>query len=134
MSSHHERASAVKFYRRFIPGAAKTLASLHSLFLPHKHSRKSVEWNEVAEASFIAVKQQLADTTMLAFPVLNAPTQLVTDASDTAVGTVIQQTMGGVTQPVVFSKSLTSTQRKWPTFDRELLAVFLAVKKFKYFL
>ena len=78
------------------------MAPLHSLFLPHKHSRKSVEWNEVAEASFIAVKQQLADTTMLAFPVLNAPTQLVTDASDTAVGTVIQQTMGGVTQPVFF--------------------------------
>ena len=75
----------VNFYRRFIPGVAKTLAPLHSLLLPHKHSRKNVEWNEVVEASFIAVKQQLADTTMLAFPVLNAPIQLVTDASDTAV-------------------------------------------------
>ena len=125
----------VNFYRRFIPGVAKTLASLHSLPSPHKHSRKNVEWNEVAEASFIAVKQQLADNTMLAFPVLNAPTQLVTDTSDTAVGTVIQQTVAGVIQPVAFfSKSLTLAQKKWSTFDRELLAIFLAVKHFKYFL
>ena len=125
----------LNFYRRFIPGVAKTLASLHSLLLPHKHSRKNVEWNEVAEASFIAVKQQVADTTMLAFPVLNAPTQLVTDASDTAVGAVVQQMVAGVTKPVAFfSKSLTSVQKKWCTFNRELLAIFRAVKHFKYFL
>ena len=40
----------VNFYRRFIPGVAKTLAPLHSLLSPHKHSRKNVEWNVVAEA------------------------------------------------------------------------------------
>ena len=125
----------INFYCRFISGAAKTLASLHSLLSPHKHSRKNVEWNEVDEASFIAVKQQPADATMLAFPILNAPTQFVTDASNTAVGAVIQQTVAGVTQPVAFfSKSLTSAQKKWSTFNRELLAVFLAVKHFKYFL
>ena len=89
----------------------------------------------MAEASFIAVKQQLADTTTLAFLVLNAPTPLVTDASDTAVGAVIQQTVGGATQPVAFfSKSLTSAQKKWSSFDRELLVIFLTVKHFKYFL
>ena len=125
----------VNFYRRFISGVAKTLAPLHSLLSPHKPSRKNVEWNEVAEASFIVVKQQLADTTTLAFPVLIAPTQLVTDASDTAVGAIIQQTVAGVTQPVAFlSKSLTSAQKKWSTFDRELLAIFLAMKHFKHFL
>ena len=125
----------VNFYRRFIPKVAKTLAPLHSLLSPHKHSCKNVEWNEVAEASFIAVKQQLADITMLAFLVLNAPTQLVTDSSDAAVGAVIQQTVAGVTQPVAFFfKSLTSAQKKWSTFDRELLAIFLAVNHFKYFL
>ena len=125
----------VNFYRRFILGVAKTLAPLHSLLSPRKHSRKNVEWNEVTDASFIVMKQQLADTTMLAFLVLNAPTQLVTDASDTAVGAAIQQTVAGVTEPVAFfSKSLTSAQKKWSTFDRELLAIFLALKHFKYFL
>ena len=111
----------VNFYRRFIPGVAKTLAPLHLILSPHKHSRKNIEWNEVAEASFIAVKQQLADTTMLAFPDLSAPNQLVTDASDTAVCAVVQQTVAGVTQPLAFfSKSLTSAQEKWSNFDRKL--------------
>ena len=59
----------------------------------------------------------------------------MTDASDTAVGAVIQRTVAGVTQPVAFfSKSLTSAQKKWSTCDRKLLAIFLAVKHFKYFL
>ena len=125
----------VNFHWRYIPETAKTLAPLNSLLLPHKHRCKNVEWNEVAEASFIAVKQQLADTTMLAFPVLNAPAQLATDVSDTAVGAVIQQMVGGVTQPVAFfSKILTSAQRKWSTFDRKLLAIFPTVKHFKYFI
>ena len=33
-----------------------------------------------------------------------------------------------------FSKSLNATQKNYPTFDRELLAIFLAIKLFRYFL
>ena len=63
----------------------------------------------MAPAYFVAMKQQLADTTVLAFPVLNAPTQLVADASDTAASAVIRQMGSGVTQPVAFfSKRFTS--------------------------
>ena len=72
---------------------------------------------------------------MLAFPVLNAPTQLITDASDSEIGAVIQQTVEGVTRPIAFfSKNLSSTQQKWSAFDRELLAIYLAVRHFKHFL
>ena len=125
----------VNFYRRFIPDAAQTLASLNSLLSPHKNSRKDIEWNDAAVASFNAIKQKLADATMLAYPVLNAATQLVTDASDTSVGAVIQQTVNDITRPIAFfSRNLTTAQKKWSTFDRELLAIFLAVKHFKYFL
>ena len=88
-STHHEMLrrflGIINFYCRFIPGAAKSFAPLHFLLSPHKHSHKNVEWNETAEASFIVEEQKLADTTMLAFFVLNAPTQFVTDASDPEV-------------------------------------------------
>ena len=111
----------VNFYRRSIPGAEETFEPLYCLLLPHKHSRKNVKWNEVAEASFIAVKQPLDPSR--------------DRASGIAVGAVIQQTVGCFTQPIAFfSKNLTSAQRKWCTFDRELLAIFLVVKYFKYFL
>ena len=81
------------------------------------------------------MKQQLADTIMLVFPVLNAPTQLVIDASDTAVSAVIGQMGSDVTQPAAFfSKRFTSAQKKWSIFDRKLLAIFFAGSIIKYFL
>ena len=125
----------VNFYRRFLPGAAKAMAPLHALLSPNKVSRKPIEWNELANESFCAIKQKLAEATMLAFPVLNAPTQLITDASDSAIGAVIQQTVEGVIRPIAFfSKNLSSAQQKWSAFDRELLAIYLAVRHFKHFL
>ena len=103
----------VNFYCRFIPDAAQTLASLNSLLSPYKNSRKDIEWNDAAVASFNAIKQKLADATMLAYLVLNAATQLVTDASDTSVGAVIQQTVNDVTRPIAFfSRNLTTAQKK----------------------
>ena len=61
--------------------------------------------------------------------------QLITDASDSAIGAVIQQTVDGITRPIAFfSKHHSSAQQKWSTFDRELLAIFLPIKPFTYFL
>ena len=56
----------VNFYRRFLPGAAKAMAPLHALLSPNKVSRKPIEWNELANESFCAIKQKLAEATMLA--------------------------------------------------------------------
>ena len=72
---------------------------------------------------------------MIAHPRDNAQTALVTDASSTAVGAVLQQCIEGVWRPLgYFFKMLTPAQRKYATFDRELLGAFLAVQHFGYFL
>ena len=72
---------------------------------------------------------------MIAHPRDNAQTALVTDASNTAVGAVLQQRIDDVWRPLgYFSKTLTQTQQKYATFDRELLGAFLAVQHFDYFL
>ena len=108
----------VNFYRRFIPYAAQTLASLNSILSSYKNSRKDIEWYDAAVASFNAIKQKLADATILAYPVLNAATQLITDASDIAAGAVIQQTVNDVTCPFAFfSRNLNTAQKKWSMFD-----------------
>ena len=62
----------INFYRRFLPGAAEVMAPLHALRCPNKDSRKQIEWNELAEEFFCALKQKLADATMLAFPFFRA--------------------------------------------------------------
>ena len=60
---------------------------------------------------------------------------LVTDASDTAVGAVLQQRIESVWSPLAyFSRKLKPAETKYSMFDRELLAIDLAIKHFQHFL
>lgn len=61
---------------------------LHSLL---KGKSQSLTWTDEATASFNATKEALANASLLAYPTPDAPTCLMTDASDTAVGAVLQQ-------------------------------------------
>jgi hypothetical protein len=60
---------------------------------------------------------------------------LATDDSDTHVGGVLQQLTGGRWQPLAFySKKLSGAGTRYSTFDRELLAAFIAVRHFRFLL
>ena len=66
----------------------------------------------------------------------DAPTSdtfhLVTDASNYAIGAALYQSVGNELRPMAFfSKRLSTSQRAYSAFDRELLAVYLAVVHFK---
>ena len=59
----------------------------------------------------------------------------MTDASDTAVGAVLQQYLDGTWHPhSFFSKMRTPAETRYSTFDKELLAIYLAIKHFHHFL
>ena len=59
----------------------------------------------------------------------------MTDASSCAVGAVLQQYINNQWCPVAyFSKKLKPSEVKYSTFDRELLAVYLAIKHFCHFI
>ena len=76
-------------------------------------------------------KQVLADTTMLAHPQHDAPIALSVDASDTAVGGVLEQFVSDTWQPLAFfSCMLRPPETKYSTFDHELLAVYLDIYHF----
>ena len=92
-------------------------------------------WDNTTTQSFSAVKKALASATLLAHPKPHALTNVMTDASNTAVGAVLQQYIDGQWQPIsFFSKKLQPAEMCYSTFDRELLAVDLAIKHFRYFL
>ena len=55
-----------------------------------KGRKKELEWTDAAIEAFTAAKDALASTALLSHPVLSATTSLMTDASDVAVGTVLQ--------------------------------------------
>ena len=60
---------------------------------------------------------------------------LTTDASDNAVGAVLHQIIDEKVQPLGFySRKLTTAQRNYSAYDRELTAVYQAIQHFKYVL
>ncbi|KAK8390281.1 hypothetical protein O3P69_010161 [Scylla paramamosain] len=98
-----------------------------------KHS--PLEWGLSADEAFRAIKRQLLALTRLEYPVPHAKTVLATDASAEAVGAVLQQEVADELLPVAFfNKRLEPAQSNYSVFDRELLAVYEAVRHFRYFL
>ena len=82
----------VNFYRRFIPDCAQILTPLTDLLRSHpKRSRKPLDWTPVCDAAFVEVKDKLAEITLLAYPNAKFPLSLMVDASDRAIGGVVQQ-------------------------------------------
>lgn len=80
------------------------------------------------------MREMLANATLLTHPKPDAPTCIITDASDTAVGAVLQQCIADVWCPIsFFSRKLKPAETRYSTFDRELLAIYLAIKHFQYF-
>ena len=114
----------VNFYHRFIPNCADILLPLNNLLSTAKTTTQELPWNANTAEAFQAVKDTLANATLLVHPKPNAPTCIMSDASDRAVGAVLQQCIGDHWQPIAyFSKKLKPSETKYSTFDRELLAV-----------
>lgn len=87
-----------------------------------------------ATEAFENLKKQLAEAALLAFPMRGATIALMTDASDIAVGAVLQQRVNNAWVPLGFySQKFTPTEKRYSTYDRELLAIYKSVRHFRYF-
>nr|VZI32432.1 unnamed protein product [Spirometra erinaceieuropaei] len=114
----------VNFYRRFLPNCADTILSLTSLL---SGSKRTFELTPAALTSFEQVKAVLADATLLTHFHADAPISLMVDASNVAVGAVLQQSLPDSTVPLAFFfKKLSKAETRYSTFGRELLAAYLA--------
>jgi transposase InsO family protein len=129
-----EFVGMVNFYHRFVPSAARLMQPLFGA-LSGKPLRRELEWTPAMTRAFSDTKTALAAATLLSHPHANAPTALTVDASDTALGGVLEQQQDGLWRPLAFfSRQLRPPERKYSAFDRELLAVHLGVRHFRYFL
>lgn len=130
----------VNYYHRFVPHLAELLAPIHThlaQLTTHKRSRKKLEftWPDECQVMFDRTKTELSCATLLVHPEDDAKFSVTTDASNTAVGAVLQQRVEqDQWQPLAFfSKKLSGAETRYSAFDRELLGVYLAVKHFRYF-
>lgn len=124
----------INFYHRFIKDAAAVLAPLNKYLVgAKKRDRRPIEWTIQAEEAFQESKKRLSETTLLVHPKENAKLLLRTDASNAAMGAVLEQCQEGGCKPLGFySKKLSETQQRYSTYDRELLAIYSALKFFRH--
>ena len=122
----------VNYYHRFLPKIAETMAPLYQATAGKP---KSLQWGPQQEEAFQQTKNQLANATTLLFPQPKAKLCLSTDASNVAIAAVLEQIVQGHPQPLgFFSRKLCPREKRYSTFDRELLATYAAVKHFKHLL
>ena len=100
----------VNYYHRLIPQCAAKLTPLNNLLTAANegHTRLSLKsnfdlkWDKNAESAFSESKQILANATLLVHPDPMAQLNITCDASDVAVGGVLQQDLNGMWQPLSF--------------------------------
>ena len=129
----------VNFYHRFIPKCSEIAKPLYELLKLHnskKNSSKSIQqqcWKKEHDNAFQDLKRAIADTSTLSYPSHKTKTRLVTDASDVAIGAVMEQWHEECWRPIAFySKALKGPEMKYSAYDRELLAIKQALQHFRH--
>lgn len=127
----------VNYYRRFIPHAARLQGPLNDALTGNIKGSSPIRMTKYMLNAFKLCKQSLAEATLLIHPDIEADLALFTDASDESIGAVLQQrsTNLGIWKPLAFfSRKLSPSQKKYSPYDRELLAIYEAIKHFRYML
>ncbi|KAD5802354.1 hypothetical protein E3N88_13714 [Mikania micrantha] len=114
------------YYRRFVRNygiIAKPLTNLTK--------KEGFLWNDAALRAFNTLKEALMTAPILCLPNFSKPFTIECDASSEGVGAILTQD----NHPVAyFSKGFSPSNRLKSAYDRELLALVLAVQKWNHYL
>lgn len=126
----------LNFYRDALPKQADKQMELNKyLHNAKKRDKSLIQWTSAAEEAFEQCRDSIKEAATLSHPIPGAPLHIMTDASDTCMGAVLQQQQGTICKPIAFfSKNLSDTQKKYSVYDRELLAIYTAVKHFRRYI
>lgn len=115
------------YYRKFVSGYGVIARPLTRL-LQKQHG---FQWCEEAQTAFEALKVAMSTTPVLALPRFDLPFVVETDACDLGLGAVLMQ-QG---KPIAYlSKALGERNRHLSIYDKEFLALIMAVEKWRQYL
>lgn len=118
--------SLTGYYRKFVANYGVLAKPLTQLL-----TKKGFHWDERTQAAFDLLKQAMTSTPVLALPDFTKPFAIETDACDTGVGAILVQDG----HPMAYmSKVLGIKNQKLSTYEKEFLAVMMAVDKWRPYL
>jgi hypothetical protein len=111
------------YYRKFVKNYGLLAKSLTKLL-----KKKQYCWCAEAQTTFERLKSVVSSTPVLALPDFNKPFTIETVASDVGFGAILMQE----DMPVAFiSKPLSDTHKSLSIYEKEFMALILAVDKWR---
>lgn len=119
------------YYRKFIQDFAKIAKPLTQQL----RKDESMQHTKDFISSFEKCKNILSSSQILIYPDFQKPFILTTDASKFAIGAVLSQGQIGKDKPIAFaSRTLSKSEERYSTIEKELLAIDWACKYFRPYL
>ena len=118
------------YYRKFIKGFSQMAKPLTDL------TKEKIAWcwGDAEANSFTALKVAIATAPVLRLPDFEKQFVVTTDASDVAVGAILEQNFGSGLQPIAFaSRKLNATQIQYSAYEREMLGIVWALGQWKHY-
>jgi hypothetical protein len=120
-----------RFYRRFIKDFSKINKPLTHLL----QKDVAFDFDEKCLAAFRTLKSALVSAPIIQPPDWSQPFEIMCDASDYAVGTVLGHRKEGRVHAVYYtSKTLNEAQLNYATMEKQFLAVVFAFEKFRSYI
>ena len=114
------------YYRRFVRSYGMLAKPLTDMT-----KKNSFVWNDTSLAAFHKLKQALTRVPVLQLPNFYQTFLVECDASSTGIGAILQQEGHPI---AYFSKALSDSNKRKSVYNRELLALVLALQKWRHYL
>lgn len=120
------------YYRKFCPNFSTIAQPLTNLL------QKKVKfiWTDQCQTAFDQIKSILVNEPVLVAPDFSRPFQLMVDASDIGIGSVLaQEDDNSICHPVCYySRKLDKHQQNYSTIEKECLGLLLSLQHFEVYL
>ena len=118
------------YYRKFIKGFSQLAKPMTDL----TRDKVAWSWGDTQENSFTSLKVAIATAPVLRLPDFERQFVIPTDASDVAIGAILEEDFGSGLQPIAFSsRKLNPTEIRYSAYERELLGTVWAIGQWKHY-
>ena len=125
----------LNYYRRFLPSLADLLEPLHGV-ITDAGKAIAIAWSDNCQSALSKAKGALVEAFLLAHPNPFSKLALTVDVRDVARGAELSQRGldGGWFPIAFFLRHLLMAERNYSAFGRELLAIYVAIRRLCHFL